>query len=57
MTWGAIALRYGLSMTAAIHCTPPRYELPCIPTLPSHQVCEPSHSSVSYPSSYSWIHG
>ena len=57
MTRGTIAFRYGLPMTAAIHCTPPTYESPCMPMFPSHQGCDPSHSMVSCPSSYSLTQG
>jgi hypothetical protein len=50
-TFGKIVVRCGGTALAACHWTCPRYDPPCIPTLPLDQGCAAAHSIVSYPSS------
>jgi hypothetical protein len=46
-TTGTIAFRCGGRCEAANHCVWPTYEPPVMPTLPSHQSCAATHSTVS----------
>src|SRR5712672_32016 len=46
-TTGTIAFRCGGASAAANHCVWPIYDPPAIPTLPSHQGCAATHSTVS----------
>ena len=57
MTWGAMAVRYGLPYRASCHWNRPPYDRPLVPIVPSYQGCVLIHLSVSCPSGPSSRYG